>query len=69
MDVLAELASGRSNAAIARALEVTEHAIEKHTGSIFAKLGLVDDGDVNRRVAAVLVFLAGRDGRDGPGPA
>ena len=59
-EVLAELATGRSNAAIARSLGVTEHAIEKHTSAIFAKLGLVDDGDLNRRVAAVLVFLSGR---------
>jgi len=61
-EVLGELASGRSNAAIARVLGISEHAIEKHTSAIFAKLGLVDDADVNRRVAAVLLFLAGRDG-------
>jgi DNA-binding NarL/FixJ family response regulator len=68
-DVLAELATGRSNAAIARELGVTEHSVEKHTGVIFAKLGLGEDSDVNRRVTAVLLFLAGRDGVpsvDGP---
>jgi DNA-binding NarL/FixJ family response regulator len=60
-DVLAELATGASNAAIARALGVSEHSIEKHTGVIFAKLGLSGDSDVNRRVMAVLMFLAGRE--------
>jgi DNA-binding NarL/FixJ family response regulator len=61
-DVLAELATGASNAAIARALGVSEHSVEKHTGIIFAKLGLSGDADVNRRVMAVLLFLAGREG-------
>jgi len=60
-DVLAELATGASNAAIAKALGVSEHSVEKHTGVIFAKLGLSGDADVNRRVMAVLMFLAGRD--------
>jgi DNA-binding NarL/FixJ family response regulator len=60
-DVLAELATGASNAAIANTLGVSEHSIEKHTGVIFAKLGLSGDTDVNRRVMAVLMFLAGRD--------
>jgi DNA-binding NarL/FixJ family response regulator len=60
-DVLAELATGRSNAAIARELGVSEHAIEKHTSAIFNKLALSDATDLNRRVAAVLLFLAGRD--------
>ena len=59
-EVLAELATGRTNAAIARELGVSAHAVEKHVGSIFAKLDLVDDGDVNRRVAAVLHHLGGR---------
>ena len=58
-DVLAELATGRSNAAIARHLGISEHAIEKHTSTIFAKLGLVDDGDINRRVSAVVLYLGG----------
>ncbi len=60
-EVLAELATGRSNAAIARQLGISEHAIEKHTSAIFAKLSLTEATDVNRRVAAVLLFLAGRD--------
>lgn len=62
-DVLAELATGRNNAAIARALDVSEHAVEKHTSAIFAKLGLSEAEDTNRRVAAVLLFLAGPEGR------
>jgi DNA-binding NarL/FixJ family response regulator len=64
-EVLSELATGRSNGAIARAMGVSEHSVEKHTSAIFAKLGLTEDADVNRRVAAVLLFLAGR-GADAP---
>jgi len=56
-DVLALMAEGRSNTAIARALVVSEGAVEKHVGNIFAKLGLPPDEDVNRRVLAVLAFL------------
>jgi DNA-binding NarL/FixJ family response regulator len=63
-EVLAELATGRTNAAIARSLGISSHAIEKHTSSIFIKLGLVEDADVNRRVAAVLLFLGDRS--EGP---
>jgi DNA-binding NarL/FixJ family response regulator len=55
--VLAELASGKSNAAIAAKLFVGERAVEKHINSIFAKLGLLDAPDVNRRVMAVLTYL------------
>jgi DNA-binding NarL/FixJ family response regulator len=56
-EVLALMAEGRSNAAIARALFVTPGAVEKHVASIFAKLGLpVTDTD-NRRVMAVLRYL------------
>ncbi len=36
---------------------MSERAVEKHIGSVFQKLGLVDEGDVNRRVMAVLAFL------------
>ncbi len=56
--ILAEMAQGKSNAAIAVALSVTERAVEKHTNSIFAKLGLTEEKDVNRRVKAVLLFLS-----------
>jgi len=58
-EVLALMAEGRSNTAIARALVVTEGAVEKHVANIFAKLGLPPDEDSNRRVLAVLAFLRG----------
>jgi len=57
LEILAEMAQGKSNSAIAAALYVTERAVEKHTNSIFAKLGLSEERDVNRRVKAVLVYL------------
>lgn len=59
-EVLAEIATGRSNKAIAAQLEVSVPAIEKHTNAIFAKLGLEEGAEVNRRVKAVLLFLAGQ---------
>jgi DNA-binding NarL/FixJ family response regulator len=55
--ILAEMAQGKSNSAIAAAVSVSERAVEKHTNSIFAKLGLTEEKDVNRRVKAVLVYL------------
>jgi DNA-binding NarL/FixJ family response regulator len=58
LEILSEMAQGKSNSAIASALFVTERAIEKHTNSIFAKLGLSEERDVNRRVKAVLVYLS-----------
>ena len=57
-EILAEMAQGKSNAAIATTLGVSERAVEKHTNSIFSKLGLTEEKDVNRRVKAVLVFLS-----------
>jgi len=62
-EILAEMAQGKSNSAIAAALFVTERAVEKHTNSIFSKLGLSEEKDVNRRVKAVLVFLSQREER------
>jgi len=56
-EVLALMAEGRTNAAIAAELVVTERAIEKHVTGIFAKLDLVAGGDEHRRVLAVLRFL------------
>jgi DNA-binding NarL/FixJ family response regulator len=56
-DVLALMAEGRSNAAIAGQLYVTEKAVSKHINSIFTKLDLAVDDDDNRRVLAVLTFL------------
>ncbi len=59
-EVLALMAEGRTNSAIARRLVVTERAIEKHVANIFAKLDLsVSDGD-HRRVLSVLRYLDGR---------
>ena len=70
--VLAEMAMGRSNGAIARSLHLSERSVEKNIGGVFAKLGLTDEGETNRRVAAVLAFLriapAGSDGPPGPRP-
>ncbi|MGH9126090.1 MAG: response regulator [Acidimicrobiales bacterium] len=56
-DVLALLAEGRSNAAIAKSLVIGEGAVEKHVANIFLKLGLEVSEDDNRRVLAVLHYL------------
>jgi len=58
LDVLREMAQGANNAAIAEALVVTERSVEKYVHAIFAKLGLTWEENVNRRVKAVLVYLA-----------
>lgn len=60
-DVLREMATGKSNAAIAANLVLSERAVEKHSNSIFAKLGLSEERDVNRRVKAVLLWLGAPD--------
>ncbi len=56
-EVLAEMATGLSNAAIAKTLYMSERAVEKHITSVFQKLGLSEEGDLNRRVSAVLAYL------------
>jgi DNA-binding NarL/FixJ family response regulator len=56
--VLAEIAQGKSNLAIAESLQLSTRAVEKHTHSIFTKLGLVGSAEVSRRVKAALLFLA-----------
>jgi DNA-binding NarL/FixJ family response regulator len=56
-EVLALMAEGRSNAAIASELVVTERAVEKHVTGIFSKLELSSSGEEHRRVLAVLRFL------------
>jgi DNA-binding NarL/FixJ family response regulator len=56
-EVLELMAEGRSNAAIAQRMVITERAVAKHTSSIFTKLGLQPSDDDNRRVLAVLAFL------------
>jgi DNA-binding NarL/FixJ family response regulator len=57
MDVLRAMAQGLSNAAVARALFLSESSIEKHVSAIFAKLGLAEEPRVHRRVAAVVAYL------------
>ena len=57
-EVLAAMAEGKNNAAIAAQLFLTERAVEKHINSIFSKLGLQEEKDVHRRVRAALLFLA-----------
>ena len=66
LEVLRELARGRSNAATAKALFMSERAVEKHVGSVFTKLGIVHESDVNRRVMAVLAFLEATGGPAAP---
>ena len=58
-EVLALMAEGRSNSAIAQRLFVSEKAVSKHSTSIFIKLGLAPSDDDNRRVLAVLAYLSG----------
>lgn len=61
-EVLAEMAQGKSNAAISETLFISQSAVEKHINSIFAKLTLrPEDGEHHRRVAAVLTFLRNQD--------
>ena len=57
-EVLDHVAQGRSNAAIAAALHLSERAVEKHINALFTKLDLGQAPDVNRRVKAVLLYLS-----------
>ena len=60
LEILALIAEGRSNTAIAEHLVVTKRAVERHINSIFAKLNLREaDDDVSRRVKAALLYLSG----------
>jgi DNA-binding NarL/FixJ family response regulator len=61
LEALAEMAQGKSNAAIADSLVITEHSVEKLVHSVLQKLGVTWQPDVNRRVTAVLLYLAERD--------
>ncbi len=56
-DVLAAMAEGRSNAAIAATLVISERAVEQHVSNIFSKLGLAPSDTDHRRVLAVLRYL------------
>jgi DNA-binding NarL/FixJ family response regulator len=58
LQLLGEIAAGKSNGAIAESLVLTKRAVEKHVNSIFSKLGLPEDHDVSRRVKATLMYLA-----------
>ncbi|MCI0347149.1 MAG: response regulator transcription factor [Chloroflexi bacterium] len=60
LDVLRAMAEGRTNAAVAGHLALSESSVSKHVNAIFAKLGLSEEMQVHRRVAAVLTFLADR---------
>ena len=57
IEVLREMAQGRSNAAIAASLSLSESSIEKYSNGIFSKLGLAEEVALHRRVAAVITFL------------
>ncbi|WP_231486683.1 response regulator transcription factor [Candidatus Blastococcus massiliensis] len=61
LDVLREMAQGRTNGAIAARLHVSESAVSKHVAAIFAALGLHESRQVDRRVSAVLAWLEHRD--------
>jgi len=65
-EVLAELAQGKSNAAIAESLVLSKRAVEKHINAIFMKLNLASPDDVSRRVMAALAFLSTAEGAGGP---
>lgn len=57
LEVLREMAEGKSNSAIASALHLSESSVEKYVNSIFSKLGLTEERPLSRRVAAVLAYL------------
>jgi DNA-binding NarL/FixJ family response regulator len=65
-EVLAEVATGKSNSAIAESLFLTKRAVEKHINAIFLKLNLRDSDEVSRRVKATLIYLT--DERERPTP-
>jgi DNA-binding NarL/FixJ family response regulator len=61
LEILAAMAQGKSNTAIAQSFRLTKRAVEKHITAIFSKLGFVDPAEgeaISKRVAAVLMFLA-----------
>jgi DNA-binding NarL/FixJ family response regulator len=65
LELLAAIAEGKSNGAIADSLVLTKRAVEKHVNSIFFKLGLPEDQDVSRRVKATLIYLSEQEGPPG----
>lgn len=67
LEVLREMARGKTNTAIAQALVVSVSAVEKYVGAIFDKLGLAEEPALHRRVAAVLTYLHSADPNTDPG--
>jgi DNA-binding NarL/FixJ family response regulator len=65
LEILAEIAQGKSNQAIAEELVLTKRAVEKHINAIFLKLGLSRAEDVSRRVKAALIYLSQRPPENG----
>ncbi len=61
LEVLAKMAEGRTNPAIGRALFMSESTVEKHVSAILSKLGLSQEKEIDRRVAAVLTYLREAD--------
>jgi DNA-binding NarL/FixJ family response regulator len=68
-EVLAEVAAGRSNGAVAESLFLTKRAVEKHINVIFMKLNLRESEDTSRRVKAALIYLADADRPVDPQPS
>ncbi len=64
-EVLEQVAQGKSNAAIAASLYLSERAVEKHINALFTKLGIAAEPDMNRRVLAVLAYLEADGSRSG----
>jgi DNA-binding NarL/FixJ family response regulator len=67
IEVLREMAEGRSNSAIAASLHLSESSVEKYVNAIFSKLGLAEERKVSRRVAAVLTYLRDASHRSAAG--
>jgi DNA-binding NarL/FixJ family response regulator len=61
LEVLGKMAEGRTNPAIGRSLFLSESTVEKHVSAIFSKLGLSEEKEIDRRVAAVLAYLRQAD--------
>ncbi len=57
-EILATMAAGKSNLAIARTFDITQDAVEKHINEIFTRLGIANDASISRRVQATLLYLA-----------
>lgn len=65
LEVLEQIAQGKSNTAVADALVLSVRAVEKHINALFAKLGLTEEKDVSKRVKAVLLYLGDRQDEQG----